>query len=69
VTAAAYVPAPRRCSDCGAVDQTVMVATDTGDTLCSACWSETTAAPDSATPDLDRLLARPRPRRRKRTRR
>jgi len=66
----AYVASPHRCSDCGDADLTVVIATECGDTLCSACWSETTATSETTTPELDRVLARARARRlRRRTRR
>jgi recombinational DNA repair protein (RecF pathway) len=57
----AYVPLPRRCTDCGAVDQIVMIETACGDALCGRCWSDTTQPSDvrqPATPWLDRHIAR-----------
>jgi recombinational DNA repair protein (RecF pathway) len=52
---------PRRCSDCGEVDLSVMVQTASGAMLCGRCWAETTRVPQvrqPATPALDQHIAR-----------
>jgi hypothetical protein len=57
----AYVPLPRRCLDCGAVDQIVVIETACGDRLCARCWIETTrdsSAHRPATPRLDEHMRR-----------
>jgi hypothetical protein len=56
-----YVPVPRICTCCGAVDQTVFIVTTCGDRICRGCWAMTTQGFDvrqPPTPTLDRLMAR-----------
>ena len=45
-----YLPIPRRCTDCGAPDLTVMVGTACGAELCGRCWEETTRVSTSRQP-------------------
>ena len=54
-------PDPRACSGCGRGGFTCMVVTGRGDSLCPACWKDTTRVPEGyqpATPDLDAAIAR-----------
>jgi len=54
-----HVPLPRRCSDCGALNLTVMRDTGAEALVCRRCWDETTRIPQvrqPATSTIDRYI-------------
>jgi NMD protein affecting ribosome stability and mRNA decay len=56
-----YTPMPRRCTDCGLENPTVLLVIPSGAELCGRCWAETTttaSATQPKTPHLDRHIAR-----------